>query len=785
MQHNYKLSNLFSCPYTRWLKNAFLLFLFLFAAPKYGQAQCKAGFIFTVNEDVVTYQSTSTSNNGNPLKLYWNINNNYGLFQYSDTVTWQYSEPDTFLVTLIVYDSVANCRDTFTDVVRLNYAVVCDADFSVTTRNSYPTAYFNVKAKKYNPNFLYIFNYGNGDSDSLTADQMRYYFNNNYTYTYYAAADTYNVCLIVLNTKTGCSDTVCKDIAIPAYVKTKCITNFSYFEADNTIQFNSGSNCHTKHFWDFGDGYTSTDRNPIHSFPKAGTYNIKLVVSGNALYEGDTIYKSVKVSLGYCSADFLLWDWGAQNLNQYLVKFFQTPATKFRLDFGDGTVFTQRDTSRSDSSFVHFYDKAGTYNICLFKTDTIFNCTDTICKTITVGDPVWCYAGFKVNVDDHRNIGLISDSNFVGRYSSKFEWDYGDGNTDAGMGRSSSYHQYAKDGTYTIKLVVSNASKSCSDTYSKTVTVKKIVYYAPIIVYSPVEIDSFIAYLITYNETDSSLKAIDTGYFGKQVDTGRASRYYVFDSLPPGKYRVKIAAAKTSGWYNDYLPTYYDSVLFWEDARVIVLDGETPYPRYAWVQLKRGNNPGGPGFIGGKVSQGANKKEGDPLKDVQVMLLDANRNPVAYTYSAVNGSFKFENIAFGTYEVYTEVLGLKTQSADVSISATNPKVENVEVKVNSKGIVTSIRKQLTEDFLTQPKLYPNPAQHILYLETVLRKSQNTNLVIYNLTGQVVYSQNLNLQLGSQLNAVNIENLPAGLYMLYLKNASGTDMLQYKFVKASK
>ena len=52
-----------------------------------------------------------------------------------------------------------------------------------------------------------------------------------------------------------------------------------------------------------------------------------------------------------------------------------------------------------------------------------------------------------------------------------------------------------------------------------------------------------------------------------------------------------------------------------------------------------GDNPGGPGFIGGLISEGANftgsddsrSGDGDPLENVTMLLLDENDNPVAHT----------------------------------------------------------------------------------------------------------------------------------------------------------
>lgn len=48
-----------------------------------------------------------------------------------------------------------------------------------------------------------------------------------------------------------------------------------------TAQFNdTSSGMVTSWLWDFGDGTTSTEKNPIHSYAKAGVYTVKLTVTG-------------------------------------------------------------------------------------------------------------------------------------------------------------------------------------------------------------------------------------------------------------------------------------------------------------------------------------------------------------------------------------------------------------------------------------------------------------------------------------------------------------------------
>ena len=66
------------------------------------------------------------------------------------------------------------------------------------------------------------------------------------------------------------------------------------FDADTTsgsatlsVQFTDLSQNANGWNWDFGDGATSTDRNPVHTYSSAGTYTVTLTVSN----EGRTASK--------------------------------------------------------------------------------------------------------------------------------------------------------------------------------------------------------------------------------------------------------------------------------------------------------------------------------------------------------------------------------------------------------------------------------------------------------------------------------------------------------------
>lgn len=79
--------------------------------------------------------------------------------------------------------------------------------------------------------------------------------------------------------------------------------------------FTNTSSYATSFAWNFGDGETSTEANPQHSFPGEGTYPVRLIVSNGC--SSDTISKSVSiVALGFDERENQSW------------RIFPNPATK-------------------------------------------------------------------------------------------------------------------------------------------------------------------------------------------------------------------------------------------------------------------------------------------------------------------------------------------------------------------------------------------------------------------------------------------------------------------------
>ncbi len=111
-----------------------------------------------------------------------------------------------------------------------------------------------------------------GDGSPLSAEQ-------NPTHTY-STIGTYTVRLTVSNK----NDTklMTKDIIVEEY-KVLPVANFNANPTSGTaplsVQFTDSSQNAAAWNWNFGDGATSPEQNPTHTYPAAGTYNVNLLVS--------------------------------------------------------------------------------------------------------------------------------------------------------------------------------------------------------------------------------------------------------------------------------------------------------------------------------------------------------------------------------------------------------------------------------------------------------------------------------------------------------------------------
>ncbi|MEA3496972.1 MAG: PKD domain-containing protein, partial [Bacteroidota bacterium] len=514
----------------------------------------------------------------------------------------------------------------------------------------------------------------------------------------------------------------------------------------------------TQWLWNFGDGNSSSVKNPTHTYSQHGTYTVTLAISDSATNCLSTHSYTLKTqqNTNNCKAYFYSFP-DQTNTNKINFIADSSSGSTYTWNFGDSTIGTGQ-------TIQHTYSSSGVYYVCLTITKT--NCTDTYCKMIRVAN-TGCSSYFNYSKNG-KTVSFYGDS--TNSANATYTWSFGDNSTGTGQNVQ---HTYSSFGTYHACLTISHSGMSCTP-HCKSITLGTNPSYSSIggvILAGTNYVDKATAYLIYFNPQDSTLTAIDTF----NVDS---SGLYYFGNVVAGTYLLKAALRSQSSYYQNYMPTYYDTVLFWNQATDVVCSGNNFVQRN--INMLQGNNPGGPGFIGGKVNKGANFRS-NYMKGIQIMLVDEFDRPVAYTFSDGKGEFSFENIALGSYKVYAEIIGKISYSANVVIDKSNKTSDNITFTVNDDNISASINNQISDMIKSIGNIYPNPSSNAININVSIIKPVEFNILILNQLGQIVFSTKENLQLGNNIISLEVSQLEMGFYTVLI-NSSDNSQLVRKFMK---
>ena len=144
-----------------------------------------------------------------------------------------------------------------------------------------------------------------------------------------------------------------------------------------TISFENQGSKDAQYFWDFGDGTTSNDENPSHTYLVSDTFLITFIVSDtNAVCKfPDTTFVPV-VIFDEVIANFRYDPAIVQFGEPVQFTDLSDPATSYRWTFGDGN-------SSGDQNPVHIFEEPGVYEVCLF-IESNGTCFDTVCQQIII-----------------------------------------------------------------------------------------------------------------------------------------------------------------------------------------------------------------------------------------------------------------------------------------------------------------------------------------------------------------------------------------------------------------
>lgn len=227
----------------------------------------------------------------------------------------------------------------------------------------------------------------------------------------------------------------------------------------------TGASDNATYLWDFGNGITSTEKNPANVFVENRAYTVTLTVYDCAKTASKTQRIAVYPAPSIDFTDSLLN--GCLPLNvQFKAKTNpgDTTINSYYWYFGD----YQYQGDKNLTQVTHTYTSGFTPQVAL-TVGNIYGCSTTITKSNfnTFYQPVT--AAFSVSQSNLcvANSQAVFTNNTTGPGTLNYLWDFGDGVTSTQVSPS---HAYKTKGSFPVKLTVTS-SLGCTDTAKGNSTV--------------------------------------------------------------------------------------------------------------------------------------------------------------------------------------------------------------------------------------------------------------------------------------------------------------------------
>ena len=299
----------------------------------------------------------------------------------------------------------------------------------------------------------WYWNFGDGANSNL--QNPNHYYNDTTS-----IGHPFDVTLIT--TDNGCKDTLTIVKYISIYPP---IAKFSFSnDCANklTKSFFDESKGADAWFWDFGDGHTSVEKNPIHTYTHSGYYSVNLIIYNQQSGCSDTSELTVNVINeipDFSSPDTSICKSSAAYFQ--VVHTTESYFTSIAWGFGNGN-------SGFGFSTTSNFEIAGYYDILLYSTD-INGCIDTISKKnyVKVNGPSADFNTSTFNTCKYSTIEFTNISITDGRNPIVTSiWNFGDGTEDTTANHIIT-HSYSNSSYYSVRLKVFD-SAGCSNEISKS-----------------------------------------------------------------------------------------------------------------------------------------------------------------------------------------------------------------------------------------------------------------------------------------------------------------------------
>ncbi len=573
-----------------------------------------------------------------------------------------------------------------------------------------------------------------------------------------------------------------------------------------------------EYHWDFGDGTTSADTSPVHVFPAAGFYDVKLRVAGFGC--ADSITRQLEV-LGPppCQAAFSFYSQSPQATKIYFTNESAGLITSFQWNFGDGNYTTEENP-------VHVYEQWGNYDVWL-KIDAI-GCTDSVHHLVQIAEPEFCQAGYSF-AQNNPFVPVVAFTNqSTGTDFTSF-WDFGDGTVSE---EENPVHDFVQWGDYQVWLKIETTG-GCKDSVSQLIQLTEPEFcqaafstvqeypQSPVITFQNESTgDGFSSFwdfgdglfseethpqhtylnpgqfsvLLTIETiggcTDSVMHNIEIlppftvsgivkaganlfGYgeiyliktdapegFDIFGQTALGDGHFTFSGLTPGSYLLQVVPELdfTFPVIPNYIPTYFGDHNLWQSAGLLLTSA---LPETVVISLLSYNDFfDGSASVEGKIQL---LPDENPVLAV-IFIIDENGEVNDYRVPDGSGNFSFDDIPFGKYMLYPEKAGKAGTAITIDVNEINPEVSGIVFIETADRIYPEVT-EISETEPTRLNVYPNPADRQIQFFIPGHGQNNIagKLSIQNISGSFA----IECSMISGENFIDVSHLDNGIYFLHL------------------
>lgn len=326
---------------------------------------------------------------------------------------------------------------------------------------------------------------------------------------------------------------------------------------NNPVQYNlipsASGRTIVSYFWDFGDGTTSAEKNPLHTFTTTGSKSVSLYVKNDVACVSNVFMLPIEI-LNQPTANFSI-----ENLScaQQVIKFTDQTSLagntvkSYLWDFGDGTTSTLQNP-------VHTFNLEGNYTVSL-TVNTNADCEVKISKTkvinslptINILDPASCVT----DVVTFNTTGKSSDI-------LTYDWNFDDGSNDILQNKKEvPSHKYNSAGNYNVKLKVTSIY-GCATELIKSITINAANPTANYRVLNSSNLCSNEAVKFKDLSTVSFGSITKLEWFYDYSSTSAGNKVVINNPLPQSTYEFKYPYSNQNRNYQVLLRAYSGNLCF-------------------------------------------------------------------------------------------------------------------------------------------------------------------------------------------------------------------------------